>query len=221
MDPETNDGATPAADTTTQTEPQAPPVEPPKESSEIRFRDTKALSERMDRNFESRLKKLGIEDPGTLKDSMARLAEYEKQREEQRQADLSEQERLQETLATEKTAREEAERQLQDMRHDLKVRDTCAELKITNLDYARFKLAEAARAHTGDEPFDAKAALEKALDTDAVALGAKSPDPASVPATTSPEKGEPPPPSPNNGGAVDASKMTPDEFRQFCAERGY
>ncbi len=197
-----------------------PPADPPS-GDKIEFKDSKALGERMDRNYRSKLKGIGVEDPDKLKDDLKELEDLRKAREEQRLSDLSEQERLKEEQRVEKERADNAEKALKEMRADNQVRDLCSELNISNISYARFKLAEAAKSHTGEEAFDPKKALEDALASDAVALGAKKADPVSVPADTNPGSGAKPTPAPGTGGPIDAAKMTDEEFRQFCADRGY
>lgn len=78
---------------------------------------TKALKSRLDRHSRAQLKeRFGTDDPAAIKTRLDKLEAMEKAEEDKRLAEMTENDRLKEQLATETRAREHAETRYRDMR---------------------------------------------------------------------------------------------------------
>ena len=203
-----------------------PPAAEPPQTSEITFPSQDKFNERMDRNFRSRMKKeFGVEDPSQLQEMMEQHKILKEAQEAREREAMSEQERIQADLnaANERAAALEEERD--QIRFESHINGVCAELGITNIDYAMYEIARAADGVEEGSQIDAKEHLASLLEADSsrAALGL-SPKAQTVttPANTSPTDGNNAPPDPNAGavGQKSVSDMTPQEFQQHLASKG-
>jgi hypothetical protein len=220
-DPPAADPAAPAAD------PAAPPAaDPPQGSAAISFKTQESFNDRMARHHASQLKKdYGVEDAGQLKTDLAELAELRAAKEEARQADLSAQEKLQEDLNKSKSRLAAVQEERDAIRFESHVKGVCAELGVTNVDYAMYAIGKASDEAAEGAQVDAKELLSGLMksDTSRAALG--MPQQAQVvadPANTSPGAVIPPTPKPpdaSNSG-FDANKASKEEFQKHLESKG-
>lgn len=206
--------------------PPAPGSPPPADPPEGKIVLTSAqLADRMERHTRSQLKKeLGVEDPAALKERLSKLDEYEQEREKQRVAQLSadqraaeERQKLQDELAA-------AKRRAESLELEAKTARAAAETGVKNLGYAQFRLNQAlAAGQTVDEKaFFAKLAEDP---SERAALGIAPPGAPAVQAalpTTTPGNGLPP--APPAAGTQSAKKtafdMTAAEWAAYKEQNG-
>lgn len=157
--------------------------------------------------FEERLRRaqrsylrdtFGTDDPDTLKQRLEAAAGAEAEAEQRRQAEMSELQREREARERAEARAAEYEIERDNARFEALVSGYCAELGISGLDYAKFKIVERIERMGDDEgDLDTKAFLGELL-TDprhAAALGAVLPG-RGTPATTTATAPEPGAPAP-------------------------
>lgn len=154
----------------------APPQggEDPEGGSEIKL-TTKALDERLERAKRSYLKEVaGTSDPKALETKLKRLEELEKAKVEAERAALTEQERLKADAQAAEARAQAAIQERDAIAFENRVSRICAELGVTNVEYAMFSIARAAEDLGDDGKLDPKAHLQGLLKepTARAALGA-------------------------------------------------
>lgn len=186
---------------------------PPADPKEIRL-SNEQLTERLDRAKTSErkafLKSLGFESEEAARDAI-------KAGEAARAAQLTAEQRLAEQVNAEKLRADRAEAELTEARFTARLTQLCATRGITDMDYARYLVEQAA---DGQDGFDAAAFLDQQLQNPQrkLALGVQGPPTVvPTPANTTPvNPNQPPPtPGPNGPNGVDVMKMSPAEFRAY------
>lgn len=217
-DPEPNTPVTPPAAPPAITPPVQAPAGDGAEAA-ITFPTNQAFNERLERHHAAQLKKLGVK-PEDLPAALEKLKNFETEEEKRRLAAMTEQERLNTQIATERTARENAEKERDRVKRESEVLVACAELGIKNIPYAQHLAGQARDGLAAGQTFDAKAHFTEILSkpVNKAALGIE-PEPVVVPTpvTTTPAGGATPPAPPPPGAAtpeVDAMKMTPTQYQE-------
>lgn len=202
----TNDNPAPGAPG----EPAPAPAPAPAPEPENKLTLTSAqLNERLARGRAALLKELGFESEEQAK-------KMREDAEKQRQASLTNEQRLQEENA--RLARElsEAAAARAQAEFDANLVQRCAERRITDVSYARFLVQGV------DKSIPVESVLDEALKDGRkkIALGVEDPAPTVVPTpfNTTPTNPNLPPPRPaTNGtsGPPNAMTMKPDEFKEY------
>lgn len=219
-------------ETAIQTPPQQAPESDSTSEEEVFTLTTKQLNKRMERAVRATLKKeFGIESIDALKEQWAQKLEIERAEEERRKSTLTAQQRLEEQLQQERSAREAAEAQAEQARVDLHLSRLFAKHGVSNADYATWRIMDRLNALDDGEELDEEAFLTGLLahDHERVALGvaARQTAPAEparvqVPATTTTPPGTSPK-APTAGVPLppkSAYDLSPQEWGRRKAELG-
>ena len=212
-----------------------PPEEPPAGSQSSTdepfaiFHDKKAFEERMARHTRSQLNEIfGTGDKAELRKMWDNYQKLQKDDEERRRAEMTEIERhkadAEKAQADAAAAREEADQ----VRFESHVSAICAKKGIKNVDYAKFVVANAADALPEGEQLDVDEFLTQELAENSATRAAFQVEgpPVEQPTgtTTTPNPETPPPAAPPAGGTApaptDATKMSPEQFRQHLSKLG-
>lgn len=177
--------------------PPAPPASPTPPTQGPPTEDPVWLADRLARAERASLKKhFGSDDPAALKARLDRAEELEKAEKERARLALSEQQRLQQDLDTERAKATDAQRERDAIAFESRVVRVCAELGVKNVDFAMFEIARAAEALPEGQTLDPTKYLQELAakgDSQKMALGMSSaPGVIQVPATTTPNPGDPP-----------------------------
>lgn len=219
-----NEGTPPTPPAGTPTPPDATPPAPTE--PHISFPDQEKFNERLSRNHASQLKKeFGVDSPEELK---TKLAEFETLKSAQLvrdQAAMTEQEKHQAQVAQLTADKAALQEERDQVRFESHINGVCAELGVTNVDYAMFELTRAANKLPEGEQLDAREHLSSLLkvDTSRAAFGLPA-TATQVPvgASTTPTNPGivPPAPAVPDSAAPDVSKMTRQEFNAHLASKG-
>lgn len=158
----------------TQAQGKAPAKTESADGSEIKL-TTEQLNERLERAKKAFLKETtGLSDAKAVAEKLKRLEALEKAKEEAERASLTEQERLK---ADAQAAEERAQKAIQErdaIAFESRISRICAELGVTNVEYAMWSIARAAEELDDDGKLDAKAHLQGLLkdSSSRAALGA-------------------------------------------------
>lgn len=210
--------ATPPAPIVTPPVPPAPAPAPA--APAITFPTMEEFQARVKRDARSQLKALlGTDDDEEIKKLRANADKAE----ETRKAELTENERLKEELATERAAKTQRDAELADQRFSGDVARACAGLGLKNLDYAEFTVSKLRKAGETLTPEQISAGLAELMKTPATAaaLGLDQPiTQVPAPATTGPADPAAQPPKPAGTpppGDKQAKDMTVKEWNDHLA----
>ncbi len=183
------------------------------------------LSERLARDRSAQLQRLGFGNEAELVAMQERDRAATEAAETARQEQLTNEQRLQESLTTAETERDAALADANDQRFQNHVSGMCAASGVSNIPYAQFEIARAAEAMPEGEDLDVQAWLNERMDPERTehanvrsALGVpEAPAPAAAPANTVPVPGVVPPGPPPAGGNApkgdDVFAMSDAEWR--------
>ena len=205
----------------------AEPTTSPPEQQEIKFPSQEKFNERMNRHHTSQLKKeFGVDSPDQLKSQLQELEQFKAEQAERERAAMSEQEKLQADLKAAQAEKQALQEERDQIKFESHVNGVCAELGVTNIDYAMYELAKAAESAPEGQQIDAKEHLNALLENQAsrAALGLP-PLAQEVPtgATSTPDPNvAPPTPEPNTPGGKqkDVLEMDRQEFNAHLAQKG-
>lgn len=203
--------------------PATPPAEPP---APITMTSAQ-LNERLERERSSFLREQGFESPEQLAEMRTRDTAAQAAAEQARQAQLTNEQRLTEDVATRTAERDAAQAESDRLRFEGHVSGHCAAQGVRNVSYAQFAIERAANALPEGEELDVEAWLTERMNPENAehadmrnALGVPDAPPATTPtpATTTPGGGPPPPAPPPAGGNPppdgDAFAMSAADWQQ-------
>ena len=207
-----------------------PPATPgvPAEPSDLTLTSAQ-LTARLERHYKSQLRKqFGTDDPSTITAQLEAAKAFEAAESERKRASMSELERVQTELKTERATRAAAEAERDQVRYENHIAGVCAKLGVRNIEYAMHIAGRAAGALPDGEVLDVSEYLtaQIAAPTNRAALGVDTaPTQVAVgvqttPADPSQPTPQPPPAGPGAPPPVDAMTMTPAMFRAHIAGLG-
>jgi len=222
------------AGTPAPTTPAAAPAAPEPYAS---FPDAESFQKRVDREARKHLKELGVEDPSTLKATLAEYETFKKQAEEAKRAQMSEVERLRADLAAKDAAAAEAMSAAEEAQLRAHLYQVFARHGVKNFDYGFWLITNKLAGLPDDaEALDEEAFLASAAQDPSMraALGMEAPAPAAAPvgappgvaglrpATTTPATSPAPTPPPVNPAipVKTAMDMTPGEWAAYKQRMG-
>lgn len=200
------------------TPPAEPPAPPPAAGGEVIQLTSAQLKERLDREFATRMRALGV-DPEQAKKDAEEVARLRKEADDRKKAEMTELDRLKAEKAEVEAKMAAAERAAAAATEQAAITRLCAEHGVKDVTYAEFRLRsipEAERAGKLGEWLEDP--LEQAR------FGTSTPTPpAAQPAqttTTTPSTGAPAPASSATPGAATApskpvDEMTTDEYAAY------